>query len=79
MLDYIADIYHNEYSKTGKGLTNLKESRMDNMTDKQMQFIAWLITTATDKCQSMEEVKEMNAEIRRHSAGLKPEETEKPE
>lgn len=30
---------------------------MDNMTDKQMQFIAWLITTATDKRQSMEEVR----------------------
>lgn len=41
------------------------------MTDKQMQFIAWLITTATDKCQSMEEVREMNKEIRRHSAGWK--------
>lgn len=41
-----------------------------NMTDKQMQFIAWLITTATDKCQTLEEVKAMNAEIRRHSAGL---------
>lgn len=45
------------------------------MTDKQMQFIAWLITTATDKCQTMDEVREMNKEIRKHSAGLK-EETE---
>lgn len=53
---------------------------MDTMTDKQMQFIAWLITTATDKCSSMEEVKEMNKEIRKHSAGLKDEEeTEKTE
>lgn len=41
-----------------------------DMTDKQMQFIAWLITTATDKCQTIEEVKAMNAEIRKHSAGL---------
>lgn len=40
------------------------------MTDKQMQFIAWLITTATDKCESVEEVRRMNEEIRRHSAGL---------
>lgn len=40
------------------------------MTDKQMQFIAWLITTATDKCQSMDEVRAMNEEIRKHSAGL---------
>ncbi|MCC8103952.1 MAG: hypothetical protein LIP11_17465 [Clostridiales bacterium] len=40
------------------------------MTDKQMQFIAWLITTATDKCQTIDEVKEMNKEIRKHSAGL---------
>ena len=33
----------------------LLEAEMNNMTDKQMQFIAWLITTATDKCQTMEE------------------------
>lgn len=44
---------------------------MNVMTDKQMQFIAWLITTATDKCQTMDEVREMNKEIRKHSAGLK--------
>ncbi len=43
------------------------------MTDKQMQFIAWLITTATDKCESMEEVRKMNEEIRKHSAGLREE------
>ena len=40
------------------------------MTDKQMQFIAWLITTATDKCKDIEEVRAMNAEIRKHSAGI---------
>ncbi len=40
------------------------------MTDKQMHFIAWLITTATDKCQTMEEVRALNAEIRKHSAEL---------
>ena len=39
------------------------------MTDKQMHFLAWLITTATDSCESMEEVRAMNAEIRR-SAGV---------
>ena len=44
-----------------------------NMTDKQMQFIAWLITTATDKCSNMEEVRKMNEEIRKHSTGLKEE------
>lgn len=49
---------------------------MEQMTDKQMQFIAWLITTATDKCQSMEEVREMNKEIRKHSKGLKAGEDE---
>lgn len=49
---------------------------MEYMTDKQMQFIAWLITTATDKCQSMEEVREMNKEIRKHSKGLNAEEDE---
>lgn len=44
------------------------------MTDKQMQFIAWLITTATDKCKDMDEVRAMNEEIRRHSAGIKTDE-----
>lgn len=48
-----------------------KGEKMEAMTDKQMQFIAWLITTATDKCQTMDEVREMNKEIRRHSAGIK--------
>ena len=51
---------------------------MEAMTDKQMQFITWLITTATDKCQTIEEVKEMNEAIRKHSAGMKEEEKEKP-
>ncbi|MCI9546994.1 MAG: hypothetical protein HFH60_09970 [Lachnospiraceae bacterium] len=46
------------------------------MTDKQMQFIAWLITTATDKCQTMDEVREMNKEIRKHSTGFKEDTTE---
>ena len=49
---------------------------MENMTDKQMQFIAWLITTATDKCDTIEEVWEMNKEIRKHSAGLLKEEAQ---
>ncbi len=52
---------------------------MQGMTDKQMQFIAWLITTATDKCQTVEEVREMNKEIRKHSAGLKEEDNENSE
>lgn len=39
------------------------------MTDKQMHFLAWLITTVTDSGRSMEEVRAMNAEIRR-SAGM---------
>ena len=46
---------------------------MNTMTDKQMQFIAWLITTATDKCKEMDEVRKMNEEIRKHSAGIKNE------
>lgn len=46
---------------------------MKTMTDKQLQFIAWLITTATDKCKDMDEVRKMNEEIRRHSMGLKEE------
>ncbi len=44
---------------------------MDDMaTNKQLQFITWLITTATDKCQTIEEVRELNKEIRKHSDGL---------
>ena len=43
---------------------------VDEMTNKQLQFITWLITTATDKCQSIEEVRALNKEIRLHSDGL---------
>lgn len=39
-------------------------------TNKQLQFITWLITIATDKCQTIEEVRELNKEIRKHSDGL---------
>ncbi len=46
------------------------------MTDKQMQFITWLITTATDKCETLEEVRQMNEDIRRHSTGLLEDEKE---
>ena len=49
---------------------------MEEMTNKQLQFITWLITTATDKCQTIEEVRELNTEIRKHSAGLIEEATE---
>lgn len=42
----------------------------EEMTNKQLQFITWLITTATDKCQTIEEVRELNKEIRLHSDGL---------
>ena len=40
------------------------------MTDKQVRFITWLITTATDKCNTIEEVHELNRQIREHSDGL---------
>ena len=43
------------------------------MTDKHMQFIAWLITAATDKCKDMDEVRKMNEEIRKHSSGIQHE------
>ncbi len=43
---------------------------MDIMTDKQVRFLTWLITTATDKCTTIEEVHELNREIRKHSDGL---------
>lgn len=60
-------------------MQNGGKDMVKNMTDKQMQFIAWLITTATDKCQTMDEVRAMNEEIRKHSAGLKADEEEKAE
>jgi len=47
------------------------------MTGRQMQFIAWLITTVTDKCSSMEEVRKMNEEIRRRSTGLSDQESDR--
>lgn len=42
----------------------------DMATNAQLQFITWLITTTTDKRQTIEEVRELNAEIRKHSNGL---------
>ena len=54
-------------------MKNGGKDMVEVMTDKQMQFIAWLITTATDKCQTMDEVREMNKEIRKHSTGFKEE------
>ena len=59
-----------------KGNRRKPERSAMNMTDKQLQFISWLITTATDKCQTIEEVREMNKEIRKHSEGLSEEEKE---
>ena len=53
-----------------RGLQERKEV-MNNMTDNQMEFITWLITTATDKCETIEEVKAMNEQIREHSKGTK--------
>ena len=41
------------------------------MTDKQMSFMTWLITTATDKCESVEEVHRLNEEIRKRADGVK--------
>ena len=55
---------------TSKARKRRKERVNNSMTDKQMHFLAWLITTITDNCGSIEEVKAMNAEIRRHSAGM---------
>ena len=49
---------------------------MEVMTDRQMQFIAWLITTITDKCQTLDEVKEINKEIRKHFTGFQKENEE---
>ena len=33
------------------------------MTDKQMDFITWLITTVTDQCQTIKEVYQLNEQI----------------
>lgn len=43
---------------------------VEEVTNKQLQFITWLITTATDKCQTIDEVRELNREIRKYSDGL---------
>jgi hypothetical protein len=40
------------------------------MTDKQLHFVIWLITKITDQCQTMEEVRQINKEIRCHMEGL---------
>ncbi len=40
------------------------------VTNRQLQFIIWLITAATDKCHTIEEVRELNKEIRLRSNGL---------
>ena len=40
------------------------------MTDKQLEFIAWLITMVTDKCKDIGEVRAINEEIRKHSTGI---------
>ncbi len=44
---------------------------MNAMTDRQLQFITWLITTATDKCRDMDEVRKLNEDIRNHATGIK--------
>lgn len=53
----------------GKDLSEVT-GMVEEMTNKQLQFITWLITTATDKCQTIDEVRELNREIRKHSDGL---------
>ena len=42
----------------------------EDMTDRQMQFLTWLITNATDRCTDMEDVRRTNAEIRRQAKGV---------
>ena len=53
-----------------KGPSEEDMGMKEEMTNKQLQFLTWLITTATDKCQTIEEVRELNKEIRLHSDGL---------
>lgn len=58
-----------EKRNQGKDLPEVT-GMVEEMTNKQLQFITWLITTATDKCQTIDEVRELNREIRKHSDGL---------
>ncbi|QWT52040.1 hypothetical protein [Eubacterium sp. MSJ-33] len=58
-----------EKRNQGKDLSEVT-GMVEEMTNKQLQFITWLITTATDKCQTIDEVRELNREIRKHSDGL---------
>lgn len=58
-----------EKRNQGKDLSEVT-GMVEEMTSKQLQFITWLITTATDKCQTIDEVRELNREIRKHSDGL---------
>lgn len=58
-----------EKRNQGKDLSEIT-GMVEEMTNKQLQFITWLITTATDKCQTIDEVRELNREIRKHSEGL---------
>ena len=58
-----------EKRNQGKDLSEVT-GMVEEITNKQLQFITWLITTATDKCQTIDEVRELNREIRKHSDGL---------
>ncbi len=58
-----------EKRNQGKDLSEVT-GMVEEITNKQLQFITWLITTATDKCQTIGEVRELNREIRKHSDGL---------
>ena len=58
-----------EKRNQGKALSEVT-GMVEEITNKQLQFITWLITTATDKCQTIDEVRELNREIRKHSDGL---------
>lgn len=39
------------------------------MTDLQMQFLVWLITTLTDQCENIDELHRVNRRLR-YMAGL---------
>ncbi len=39
------------------------------MTDLQMQFLVWLIATLTDQCEDMDELHQINQQLR-NMAGL---------
>lgn len=52
------------FMRTTDGLINTGFIDTVHAADKRSDFIMWLISTATDKCQTIEEVRELHKQIR---------------